>query len=200
MRSSFTSPRLTMSLRESGSWTVRRASRTAASLTAGCAPIWLLRALGIRRCRSSGSIGAGAPAVNAKGADGVVQALGELEKTSRTCYKGRVLGPDEFRRVLGHFATGVPVVTACDAEGRPTGLTASAFASVSLDPPLVLVCVAHKAQAYPAILAAGRFAVNILSTTQEAVSRRFASSSLSGAEKFEGSDYRQGALGLPLLK
>jgi len=111
-----------------------------------------------------------------------------------------VLEPDEFRRVLGHFATGVTVVTACDAEGRPTGLTASAFASVSLDPPLVLVCVAHKAQAYPAILAAGRFAVNILSTTQEAVSRRFASSSLSGAEKFEGSDYRQGALGLPLLK
>ncbi len=92
------------------------------------------------------------------------------------------------------------MITACDPEGRPTGLTASAFASVSLDPPLVLVCVAHKAQAYPAILAAGRFAVNILSTTQEAVSRRFASSSLSGAEKFEGSDYRQGALGLPLLK
>lgn len=111
-----------------------------------------------------------------------------------------MLGPDEFRRVLGHFATGVTVVTACEADGRPTGLTASAFASVSLDPPLVLVCVAHTAQAYPAILAAGRFAVNVLSRDQESVSRRFASSSLSGTEKFEGVDYRQGTLGLPLLK
>ncbi len=92
------------------------------------------------------------------------------------------------------------MVTACDADGRPTGLTASSFASVSIDPPLVLVCVAHKAQSYPAILAGGRFAVNVLSRGHEAVSRRFASSTLSGTEKFEGIDYRQGTLGLPLLK
>ncbi len=92
------------------------------------------------------------------------------------------------------------VVTAFDAEGRPTGLTASSFASVSLDPPLVLICVAHKAQSYPAIQAGGKFAVNVLGRDQEAVSRRFASSTLSGPEKFEGIDYRQGALGLPLLK
>ena len=111
-----------------------------------------------------------------------------------------MLGPDDFRRALGHFATGVTVVTACDAGGRPTGLTASAFSSVSLNPLLVLVCVAHKAQAYPAIQAGGRFAVNVLSRDQEAVARRFASSTLSGLEKFEGIDYRQGAFGLPLLK
>lgn len=111
-----------------------------------------------------------------------------------------MIGPDDFRRALGHFATGVTVVTAFDAEGRPTGLTASSFASVSLDPPLVLVCVAHKAQAYPAIQAGGKFAVNVLSRDQEAVARRFASSTLSGTEKFEGIDYRQGALGMPLLK
>ena len=130
----------------------------------------------------------------------MAQALGELEKSARNCYKSRVLGPDEFRRVLGHFATGVTVVTAWDTEGRPTGLTASAVSSVSLDPALVLVCVDHKAQSYPALQAGGRFAINILASDQESVARRFASSSLSGAEKFEGVGYRQGPLGLPILK
>ena len=73
-----------------------------------------------------------------------------------------MLGPDDFRRVMSHFATGVTIITAWDAENRPTGLTASSFTSVSLHPPLILVCVSQKAQSYPAIKAAGRFAVNIL--------------------------------------
>src|SRR2546428_885137 len=89
-----------------------------------------------------------------------------------------VIAPDAFRRALGHFATGVTVVTTCDSDGRPTGLTASAFSSVSLDPPLVLVCVDHKAQSYPALLERGRFAVNVLRRDQEMVSRRFASTPL----------------------
>src|SRR2546425_8253603 len=89
-----------------------------------------------------------------------------------------VIAPDAFRRALGHFATGVTVVTTCDSDGRPTGLTASAFSSVSLDPPLVLVCVDHKAQSYPALLERGRFAVNVLRRDQEMVSRRFASTRL----------------------
>lgn len=127
------------------------------------------------------------------------QALGELEKTPRNCYKERVLGPDEFRRALGHFATGVTVVTTWDDDGRPTGLTASAVSSVSLDPPLVLVCVAHRSQSHPAFRPGGKFAVNVLSSDQEAVARRFASSSLTGAEKFEGVPYRHGAFGLPVL-
>jgi flavin reductase (DIM6/NTAB) family NADH-FMN oxidoreductase RutF len=110
-----------------------------------------------------------------------------------------VLGPDEFRRVLGHFATGVTVVTTWDPEGRPAGLTASAFTSVSLNPPLILVCIAHTAQSYPALTAAGKFAVNILTREQEAISRRFASTG-AGPEKFEGLDFRPGALGLPILK
>ncbi len=112
-----------------------------------------------------------------------------------------MLGPDDFRRVMSHFASGVTIITAWDADRRPTGLTASSFTSVSLHPPLILVCVSQKAQSYPAIKAAGRFAVNILSTGQEAVSRRFATTttSTSGDEKFAGLDYRPGPLGLPIL-
>lgn len=111
-----------------------------------------------------------------------------------------MLGPDDFRRAMSHFATGVTIITAWDADHRPTGLTASSFTSVSLHPPLILVCVSQKAQSYPAIKAAGRFAVNILCTGQEAVSRRFATApTASGDEKFAGLDYRPGAGGLPIL-
>jgi flavin reductase (DIM6/NTAB) family NADH-FMN oxidoreductase RutF len=133
------------------------------------------------------------------GSDGP-QALGDLEKSGATCYNRQVIGPDDFRRALGHFASGVTVVTALDDEARPTGLTASAVSSVSLDPPLVLVCVSCNANCYPAFREGGRFAVNILASDQEAVARRFASSSLTGAQKFEGVGYHQSALGLPLLK
>jgi flavin reductase (DIM6/NTAB) family NADH-FMN oxidoreductase RutF len=108
-----------------------------------------------------------------------------------------VLAPDDFRRVLGHFASGVTIVSTCDADGRPTGLTASAFSSVSLDPPLILVCVDHKSQSYPAMRERGRFAVNILAAGQEAVSRRFASSRL---DKFEGVPHRITDLGVPLVE
>ncbi len=98
-----------------------------------------------------------------------------------------MLGPDDFRRVMSHFATGVTIITAWDAENRPTGLTASSFTSVSLHPPLILVCVSQKAQSYPAIKAAGRFAVNILCQGQEGASRRFATSTTApGEEKFAG--------------
>lgn len=107
-----------------------------------------------------------------------------------------MIGPDEFRRVLGHFATGVTIVTTCDGDARPSGLTVSAFASLSLDPPLVLVCVDHKSQTYPALRESGRFAVNVLTTGQEALSRRFASTQL---DKFDGLPYRISELGLPLL-
>ena len=127
------------------------------------------------------------------------QALGELEKSRATCYKDQVLGPDEFRRVLGHFATGVTIVTTWDDEGRPTGLTASAITSVSLDPPLILVCVSHKSQSYPSFREGRRSRSTSSHSDHEPVARRFASSSLSGAEKFEGVDYHRSALGLPVL-
>jgi flavin reductase (DIM6/NTAB) family NADH-FMN oxidoreductase RutF len=108
-----------------------------------------------------------------------------------------VIAPDDFRRVLGHFASGVTIISACDAESRPTGLTASAFSSVSLDPPLILVCVDHKSQSYPCLRDRGRFAVNILGLDQEAVSRRFASSRL---DKFDGVPHTISDLGVPLLE
>jgi flavin reductase (DIM6/NTAB) family NADH-FMN oxidoreductase RutF len=107
-----------------------------------------------------------------------------------------VIAPDDFRRVLSHFATGVTILTATDAEGRPTGLTVSAFCSVSLDPPQVLVCVDHKSQSYPALRDTGRFAVNILGADHEAVSRRFATTRL---DKFDAVPYQLGALGVPLI-
>lgn len=106
------------------------------------------------------------------------------------------IGAEEFRHVLSHFASGVTVVTTWDEEARPIGLTVSAFASVSLEPPLVLVCVDHKAQCFPALRASGRFAVNVLAAEHEAVSKRFA---VSQPEKFEVVAYRPGPLGLPLL-
>lgn len=108
-----------------------------------------------------------------------------------------MIGPDDFRKVLSHFGSGVTIVTASDAEKRPTGLTCSSFASVSLDPPLILVCVDHKAQSFPALRDHGRFAVNILSSGQEAVSRRFATSKIT--DKFEGVPHTVSDLGLPLL-
>ena len=102
----------------------------------------------------------------------------------------------DFRHVLGHFASGVTVVTTSDADGRPAGLTASAFTSVSLDPPLILICVDHKSQTYPTLLERGRFAINILTADQQDVSRRFASTKL---DKFEVIPYRMSALDLPLI-
>jgi flavin reductase (DIM6/NTAB) family NADH-FMN oxidoreductase RutF len=106
------------------------------------------------------------------------------------------LTPTEFRHALRCFAAGVTVVTTRDSGGRPSGLTASAFTSVSLDPPLVLVCVDHAAAAHPDFRARGWFAVNVLRREQEALSRRFA---LSGSDKFEGIAWRAGAAGLPLI-
>jgi flavin reductase (DIM6/NTAB) family NADH-FMN oxidoreductase RutF len=102
----------------------------------------------------------------------------------------------EFRIALRTFAAGVTVVTTRDRTGRPSALTASAFTSVSLDPPLVLVCVDHAASAHPDFRARGWFAVNVLRREQEALSRRFATS---GGDKFRGVSWHESHAGLPLL-
>jgi flavin reductase (DIM6/NTAB) family NADH-FMN oxidoreductase RutF len=107
-----------------------------------------------------------------------------------------VISPDDFRAVLSHFASGVTIVTTCDSEQRPTGLTASAFCSVSLDPPLILICVDHKSQSYPHLRECGRFAINILHQGHEQLSRRFASTRM---DKFDGVGFRTGTLGVPLI-
>jgi flavin reductase (DIM6/NTAB) family NADH-FMN oxidoreductase RutF len=102
----------------------------------------------------------------------------------------------EFRRVMGHFATGVTVVTTHDGDGKLSGLTANAVASVSLEPPMILVCVDKKSDSYPMFGASNCFAVNILSNEQETLSRRFAKS---GGDKFTGIGFQLGVTGAPLL-
>jgi 3-hydroxy-9,10-secoandrosta-1,3,5(10)-triene-9,17-dione monooxygenase reductase component len=102
---------------------------------------------------------------------------------------------NEFRRVLGHFAAGVTVVTTRGADGKPYGLTATAFTSVSLVPPLVLVCVDKKSDSYPHF-SSGIFGVNFLAVDQEAISGRFAKS---GGDKFGDVSFRWGNVGVPVL-
>ena len=103
----------------------------------------------------------------------------------------------QFRQLLGRFATGVTVVTTRDAEGRPIGMTASSVASVSLDPPLLLVSVARENVMHPALKGAARFVVNVLAADQEAISRRFAAEH---ANRFDGIGYRETRQGLPVLE
>jgi 3-hydroxy-9,10-secoandrosta-1,3,5(10)-triene-9,17-dione monooxygenase reductase component len=102
----------------------------------------------------------------------------------------------DFRRVMGCFATGVTVVTTRQQDGSPCGLTANAVTSVSLDPPLILVCVDKKAESYPHFAPAGVFAVNVLGEDQRAVSSRFA---VSGGDKFAGLPFHWGRAGAPVL-
>jgi flavin reductase (DIM6/NTAB) family NADH-FMN oxidoreductase RutF len=103
---------------------------------------------------------------------------------------------DLFRAVLGRFASGVTIVTTVDRAGTDHGMTVSAFSSLSLDPPLVLVCIDHGASVWPAFDSAEMFAINILSSGQEALSRRFASRD---GDRFDGVGFRRGASGVVLL-
>ncbi len=88
-----------------------------------------------------------------------------------------------FRETIGHFATGVCVVTAVGPDG-PAGLTTNAMSSLSLDPPLVLVCFDNESRTLPVVREAGRFAVNVLAAGQEELAATFASKDLLPAEKF----------------
>jgi flavin reductase (DIM6/NTAB) family NADH-FMN oxidoreductase RutF len=102
----------------------------------------------------------------------------------------------EFRRVLGHFAAGVTIITTVGDDGKPYGLTATAFTSVSLEPPLVLVCVDKRAESHPHFHASRVFAVNFLAADQQELSRRFA---VSGGDKFTAITLCPGVTGAPLL-
>ena len=101
-----------------------------------------------------------------------------------------------FREVLGHFATGVTVVTAVDA-GEPVGFTCQAFTSLSLDPPMVALAPGKNSTSWPRIAAAGAFCVNILAEGQEALCRDFA---VSGGDKFAGVGWQPAGNGAPLLQ
>ena len=107
-----------------------------------------------------------------------------------------MIDPETFRTILGRFATGVTVVTIRDTEGNDHGMTVSAFSSVSLVPPLVLVCVGHASDMYPFMSGVDRFGASILSASQEALSRRFSDTL---PDRFDGVGYRRGSTGVALL-
>lgn len=92
-----------------------------------------------------------------------------------------------FRQLLGRFATGVTVVTASDPEGNPVGMTANTLTSVSLEPPLISVCIDHSADMYQTLQQTRKFTVNVLAAEQEAISRRFAEK---GRNRFNGIGFR----------
>jgi 4-nitrophenol 2-monooxygenase / 4-nitrocatechol 4-monooxygenase, reductase component len=101
-----------------------------------------------------------------------------------------------FRAVLGRFSSGVTVVTLIDKEGLDCGMTVSAFCSVSLTPPLVLICVDHAASIHESMSTAENFTVNILSEGQEALARRFADPE---SDRFDGIGFTRGSNGSALL-
>jgi flavin reductase (DIM6/NTAB) family NADH-FMN oxidoreductase RutF len=101
-----------------------------------------------------------------------------------------------LRDGLGCFATGITIVTAVDGEGRPLGLTANSFTSVSLDPPLLLVCIANTSTSAPLLRAAAHFGVNVLQIGQQPASNRFAGRA---EERFSATAWSPGETGVPLL-
>jgi flavin reductase (DIM6/NTAB) family NADH-FMN oxidoreductase RutF len=107
------------------------------------------------------------------------------------------ISEDEFRNVLGRFASGVTVVTAVAADGKDQGMTVTAFASVSLVPPLVLICIERTASAHETLTTTDEFVVNILSAAQEQVARRFA---IEGIDRFESVAYARASSGISVLE
>ena len=106
------------------------------------------------------------------------------------------VGSQEFRAALGHFASGVNVVTARMADGQLAGITVTAFSSLSLEPPLVLVCIDKCARLHDALAGGQPFAVNVLSQDQEVLSRRFATST---PDQFAGVGYTTSSAGTAWL-
>ncbi|MFD0023656.1 flavin reductase family protein [Streptomyces sp. NPDC058382] len=146
----------------------------------------------VRYLRSVGAATAVSPAAVDALPRPDLRAVGDDERLS--------LDPGEFRRVLGHFASGVTIVTAHapDDPAGPAGFACQSFASLSLDPPLVTFMVARTSTTWPRIARAGAFCVNILGAEQGALCRSFA---VSGADKFAGVAHTPApATGSPLLE
>jgi flavin reductase (DIM6/NTAB) family NADH-FMN oxidoreductase RutF len=109
--------------------------------------------------------------------------------------ESRVFDTGRFREVMGHFATGVTIITAMEDAG-PVGFTCQTFVSLSLEPPLVALAPGKSSTSWPRIAQAGTFCVNVLAEDQEALCRDFA---VSGGDKFAGVGWRIGGNGAPLL-
>jgi flavin reductase (DIM6/NTAB) family NADH-FMN oxidoreductase RutF len=103
---------------------------------------------------------------------------------------------EEFRRACGRFATGVTIATAIDDTGMPHGLTVSSFTSVSLEPPLVLICLGHRVTVIDIFRKAKYFGINVLGADQQEMSDRFARK---GQDRFGGLTWEAGKTGVPLL-
>ncbi|EOM77473.1 flavin reductase [Rhodococcus rhodnii] len=103
--------------------------------------------------------------------------------------------PEEMRRLMGRFASGVTIVTALD-DDEPVGFACQSFASVSLDPPLVLFCAAHSSRSWPRIRSVGRFAINVLAEPQSDVCGAFGTRD---GRKFDGLDWNVSPWGTPSL-
>src|SRR5271154_3784157 len=106
------------------------------------------------------------------------------------------IDPRDFRNALGTYATGVTIITAAGADGKPYGITCNSFASVSLNPPLVLWSLVLYSSSLSAFQNSSHFAVNVLATGQQALANKFAKSS---DDKFVGVDWTPGLGGAPLL-
>ncbi|MGO4598593.1 flavin reductase family protein [Terrabacter sp. 2RAF25] len=104
--------------------------------------------------------------------------------------------PERMRHALGHFATGVTVVTGIAADGEPVGFACQSFASVSLHPPLVLFCADHRGRSWPRMRDQGRFTVNVLRHEQRELIGRFGSTA---GDRFEGLDWEPSERGGPSL-
>lgn len=111
------------------------------------------------------------------------------------CDDAPTIDAAHYRRVLGHFATGVTVICAVDG-GEPVGMAANSFTSVSLVPPLVLFCADHDSTTWPRIRAAGAFCVNVLAEDQEELCRLFATK---GADRFGGVGWHAAPSGSPII-
>jgi flavin reductase (DIM6/NTAB) family NADH-FMN oxidoreductase RutF len=105
--------------------------------------------------------------------------------------------PADFRHAIGHFATGVTVVTSIGPDGEPVGTTANAVSSLSLDPPLILVCFDRSSATLEAIVGHGAFVVNVLGARQQHLSANFARRGLAAA--WDGVRHRRGPTGSPRL-
>ncbi|MEV0782661.1 flavin reductase family protein [Streptomyces sp. NPDC050423] len=153
-----------------------------------------MAATAVRYLRSVGAATAAAPAPVDPLPRPALRAVADDERLP--------VDPGEFRRVLGHFASGVTIVTAhdpnaTDGTAGPAGFACQSFASLSLDPPLVTFMVARTSTTWPRIARAGAFCVNILGAEQGALCRSFA---VSGADKFAGVAHTPApATGSPLL-
>ena len=103
-----------------------------------------------------------------------------------------------LREVMSSFPTGVTIVAACDPQGAPYGLTVNSFTSVSLDPPLVLICIGHGSSCHDRLSASSSFSVNILSASQAELARRFSRELSDG--RFEEVSWSPGELGDPIVE